>query len=118
VHSDNNLKMCPVPGFESLSSKKPPRWVKGPELVGYGLHRQTNDQPIEQLVIQTQSVRDLVGFDKDRLGFRSDFVGQVLEVTGEGAGVQVESRGEPFRAVASFPRDIRCHGDVRGHGAD
>jgi hypothetical protein len=41
-------------------------------------------------VIQTQSVRDLIGFDEDRLGFQSALVCEVLEVLGDWAVVQVE----------------------------
>jgi hypothetical protein len=47
-------------------------------------------QPINQLVIQTQNVRELVGFGENRLGFRSGAVGEVLEVGGERTVVQVE----------------------------
>jgi hypothetical protein len=39
---------------------------------------QSNHQLIQQLVVQLQSIRDLIGFDEIRLGFWSDFVGQVL----------------------------------------
>jgi hypothetical protein len=40
--------------------------------------------PTNQLVIQLQDVRDLVGFDEDRLGFPNGLVSGVLEVVGIG----------------------------------
>jgi hypothetical protein len=42
------------------------------------LHPHSHQQPIEHLVIQSPSVRDLVGFDEDRARFRGVLLGQVL----------------------------------------
>ena len=36
--------------------------------------------PLNHLLTQTHLVRDLVGFDENRLGFRGGLVGEVLEV--------------------------------------
>jgi hypothetical protein len=51
---------------------------------------QSDQQPTQHLVIHRQGVRDPVGFEEDRLGFRSDWVSEVLELVGERAVVQVK----------------------------
>ena len=55
------------------------------------LQPQPNQQPIQQLVIQPQRIRDLIGFDKDRPRFRGVLLRQVLEERGEWAGVQINA---------------------------
>jgi hypothetical protein len=54
---------------------------------------QPNQRAIHHLIIQPHLVRDLVGLDEDRLGFRDVFVSQVLEEGGEWTVVQVEVLG-------------------------
>jgi hypothetical protein len=44
------------------------------------------NKALNQPLIQPHLVRDLVGLDEDRLGFRSGFVGGVLEVRQEQNG--------------------------------
>jgi len=51
------------------------------------LRTKFDQQPIQQLVVQIQCVRDLVGLAENRLGFIRGFV---LQVRGERIVVQVE----------------------------
>jgi hypothetical protein len=52
----------------------------------------------------THLVRDLVGLDEDRLGFRNDVVAEVLEVPGERTVVQVEVREAVGHSNISLPQ--------------
>jgi hypothetical protein len=80
--------VTPCPGAVG----QPPSGGPMGDLVSYqtSLGIQPSHQPLKHLVIQPQSVRDLVGLDEDRLGFRSGIVGWVLEEVGERAVGQVE----------------------------
>jgi hypothetical protein len=58
-------------------------------------------QVIQQLAIQAKLAGDLIGLHENRLGLLCDFVGQVLEILGNRAVVQVEL----FQPIGDLHRD-------------
>jgi hypothetical protein len=62
------------------------------------LQPKLDQQSVKQLVIEPQSVRDLVCFDEDHPRFRGVLVSQVLEERGEGGIIQV-----------TFAAELRLH---------
>jgi hypothetical protein len=84
------------------------RWARLPSGATNHLHvdllqLQTNQQPIEQIIVKSQSIRDLIGFDEDLIGFRSAFVRQMLKVLGEQAVVQVNAVQVEVREAIDDP---------------
>jgi hypothetical protein len=97
------LPLGPAPwGFVGLGTESQALSVRlAPLPPSFGLFQtRFGQQGIEQVVIQIQSVRDLVGFDENRPGFRGLLVRQVLQVLGDRTMIQVDVvQGAFFRAA-------------------
>jgi hypothetical protein len=117
----------PIPSFNKLRShlanchfRVGPPSSGGPtgDLFSYqvSLRRQPGQERIEQLVIQMQSVGDLIGFDDDLIGFRGRVVCQVLQILGDRTMIQVNvvqaiddpSRDGRRRPQPAPPPTVHC----------